>query len=64
MTREKGVATAPCPDCGKDRPLEEQPDGALAAQTCSKCFPKKVVETAELYPASTRETGTHTEKEH
>lgn len=57
MAREKGVATAPCPTCGKDLPLHEQPDGGWATATCSKCHPMKKAEKAAA-PEPGREIGT------
>jgi hypothetical protein len=35
--RELGVETLPCETCGTDRPVEEQPDGSIAATRCTKC---------------------------
>lgn len=37
--REKGVATAPCGECGTDLPMQEQADGGLMAASCPKCHP-------------------------
>lgn len=66
-TREKGVATAPCPSCGKDQPLVEQKDGGMAAETCSKCYPapskRDVAADVKAVTASNREAGTDTTKE-
>lgn len=56
-TREKGVATAPCPECGKDLPLYEQADGSFTTDTCTKCHPKSRKEKAAA-PAPGREVGT------
>ena len=54
--REKGVATRPCPTCGTDLPVTEQPDGGMATATCPKCFDTKSTETASR--SSKREKGT------
>lgn len=56
--REKGVATAPCPTCGTDLPVTEQPDGGLALATCSNCLKTEEPETASEAPQTRRERGT------
>lgn len=60
--REKGVATAPCPSCGKDRPLAEQADGGTAATNCPDCYPAPEPEKASK-SAPAREQGTPSAKE-
>lgn len=52
--REKGSATIACPTCGKDLAAKEQPDGGLAAVTCSHCHPK----TEKAAERANRELGT------
>lgn len=63
-TREKGVATAPCPSCGKDLPLVQQADGSMATEACPKCHrpPTKKAEKAAADSLPSRETGTDTEE--
>lgn len=57
MAREKGVATAPCKNCGKDLPLVEQPDGSWTTENCTKCYPVSRKEKAnQIEPG--RELGT------
>ena len=60
--REKGVATRPCPNCGAELNPVDQPDGAVAYETCSNCYPTEsstepVSEKASR--ATRRETGTN-----
>ena len=55
-TREKGVATKPCPTCSTDLPLTAQPDGGLSVATCPKCYDAPKSEKAGR--ARTRERGT------
>lgn len=38
-TREVGAESVDCPNCGKKLPLAAQPDGSVAAESCSQCFP-------------------------
>lgn len=57
MAREKGSATLPCPTCGADLAAETQPDGGLAAKTCSTCHPKTEA-AAKKADARLREQGT------
>lgn len=61
MTREKGVATAPCGACGTQLPLVDSTDGGVTTDTCTKCVPAKTKETASQ--SSSRERGTETSKE-
>jgi hypothetical protein len=58
--REKGSATLPCPTCGKSLAASEQPDGSLAAETCSKCHPKTEAAAAKA-DERLREQGTDVE---
>lgn len=40
MEREKGVATATCPNHPRtDVPVETQGDGSVASGPCPKCYP-------------------------
>lgn len=55
--REKATATLPCPTCGASLAAQEQPDGGLAATTCSKCHPKTEVAAARA-DERLREQGT------
>ena len=58
--REKGAATAPCPECGRDRPLEQQADGSFAASAHTTCFPaakKTEVREAAAELTTNRERG-------
>jgi DNA-directed RNA polymerase subunit M/transcription elongation factor TFIIS len=55
--REKGSATLDCPTCGRELAAETQPDGSLAASTCSKCHPKTEA-AAEKAEQRMREQGT------
>lgn len=56
-TREKATATLPCPTCGADLAAKTQPDGGLAAQTCSHCHPKTEAAAAKA-DQRLREQGT------
>ena len=61
--REKGVASVACPNCDKELALSDQPDGSLAAESCSKCYPaptkKQLRETEKAFADSEpRERGT------
>lgn len=56
--REKGVATAPCPDCGTDLNAIDQPDGAVAYETCGSCYPTQEAEPEKASRPASRETGT------
>lgn len=60
VEREKGVATAPCPNCGTVLNAVSQPDGATAYEVCPKCYsqPKSEKASAKRTP---RETGTTVE---
>lgn len=66
--REKGVASAPCPECGRDLAIINQPDGGVSTEACGKCFPAaKKSETekaakAAKKTAAAREVGTETEE--
>lgn len=62
MTREKGVETMPCPNCGNDRPVAEQADGSKVAESCPKCWPT-APEKEKAAHSSHREHGTDTKKE-
>jgi len=55
--REKGSATLPCRTCGNALAAQEQPDGSLAAKTCSKCHPKTEAAAAKA-DERIREQGT------
>lgn len=58
--REKGVATAECPRCGAELPIETRADGATAPARCESCFPaatEPAKETAAV-KAPAREKGT------
>lgn len=59
--REKGVASAACPNCGKELALSEQLDGGMAAETCTSCHPadEPSKKTEKASASSTpRERGT------
>lgn len=56
--REKGSATAPCPGCGKDMPMEKQADGGLAAKECTTCFPAAHEKEKAHAATPAREHGT------
>lgn len=60
--REKGTATVSCPNCGASLGAVDQPDGAVAYERCSKCYPKRPV-AEKAASSSTRETGTNVKKE-
>lgn len=59
--REKGVASMACPSCSTELALSAQPDGGVAAETCTSCHPAdkpaKKAEKASASPAP-RERGT------
>ena len=57
-TREKGSATLDCPTCGKTLAAHTQPDGSLAAETCSTCHPK-TEQAAKKADKRIREQGTN-----
>lgn len=58
--REKGVASLACPSCGNELALSDQPDGSVAAETCTSCHPADAPKKAEKASASSvpRERGT------
>jgi len=63
VEREKGQneASAPCPNCGKDREIVAQPDGSSAPEACSNCYrsePAKPEVAAIVTPPVSREHGT------
>ena len=58
--REKGVASAPCPNCGTDLNAVTQPDGATAYEVCPKCYSTPEPEKASV-KRTPRETGTTVE---
>lgn len=60
MTREKGVETMPCPNCGTDSPVVVQADGSKVAEGCPKCWPAAEPEKASH--RKSREHGTDTDK--
>lgn len=57
MAREKGSATLDCPTCGKSLAATTMPDGALGAETCTKCYPKSETAAAKA-DERLREQGT------
>lgn len=56
--REKGVASAPCPNCGTELNAVELPDGATAYEVCPKCYPAQPA-PEQAAQTTTRETGTN-----
>ena len=52
--REKGTASATCPNCGADLKVAALPDGGMAAARCEKCYPA----TEKASKATAREVGT------
>ncbi len=57
MAREKGAATAPCANCGKELAVQELPDGGVSTVNCDSCYPAPKPEVAAA-PTPARETGT------
>lgn len=60
--REKGVASAPCPNCGTSLNAVTQPDGGAAYERCDKCYPA-TVKHEKAAKVTRRETGTDVKEE-
>lgn len=62
--REKGVESVACPTCGNELALKDQPDGSVAAETCSNCYPQNEPQQTETASAAEapRERGTRVAK--
>lgn len=59
VSREKGVASAPCPNCGTELNRVTQPDGGVAFESCGNCYPATPEpERASVQQSFSRETGT------
>jgi hypothetical protein len=60
--REKGVASTPCPNCGRGLKQVVLPDGGVSAETCPKCYGKPEKAKAASVDLPEREKGTDTEE--
>jgi hypothetical protein len=65
--REKGVESAACPTCGNELAVSDQPDGSVAAETCTACYPQEAPKaekaSAPQAVATPRETGTNVKEQ-
>lgn len=69
--REKGVQTAPCPNCGSELKAVNRRDGAVGYENCNKCYKQplkkdeKVAarEAATLHDIHARQVGTDVTEE-
>lgn len=56
--RELGSETVPCPNCGADLAIAENPDGSTSPVNCDTCWPSEPTEKADDQSTPDRTYGT------